>query len=116
MNVGIVGSRRYRYKEKVDKLVNSLNKEDIVVSGGCVGVDKWAETRAKERGLKTLIFRPRVMNFANKFKVIESYYARNKQIAEASDIIYAFVVDNRGGTWNTIKHAKKLNKKVVIME
>ena len=116
MNVGIVGSRRYQDKDKVCELVDSLNEDDIVVSGGAKGPDSFAEKRAKERGLKTLIFRPKMMNVSNKFEVIESYYARNKQIAENSDVIYAFVVDGKGGTWNTIKHAKKLNKEVIIIK
>lgn len=114
MKVGIVGSRRYRRPEKVYELVDSLGKSDIVVSGGAYGPDSWAEERATRRGLQVLIFRPKIMNLKNKFKVIESYYLRNKEIVENSDVIHAFVVDNKGGTANTIKWATKLGKKVVI--
>ena len=117
MNIGVVGSRRYRSQTDVEKLIDSFSKDTTIVSGGCQGVDRWAEKRAGERGLKTLIFRPKLMNVpTDKFKVIESYYERNKKIAENSDIVHAFVVDQKGGTWNTIKWALKFGKPVVVHE
>lgn len=50
----------------------------------------------------------------NKYEIIKAYYDRNQKIAEYSDVIHAFVVDNKGGTWNTIKWAKKLKKPIII--
>jgi len=116
MKVGIVGSRRRIDKENIYKLVDSLKKEDIVVSGGCKGVDSWAEERAKERGLNTIIFKPKLDGCNEYWKYVQAYYSRNKQIAEESDVIYAFVSSDRtGGTENTIKYASGLKKKVVIL-
>jgi predicted Rossmann fold nucleotide-binding protein DprA/Smf involved in DNA uptake len=113
---GIVGSRRRQDMDNVQRLVDSLDKTTVIVSGGCQGVDSWAVMRAKERGMDTVVFRPETMgNKLAYFDVVKCYYDRNKRIAELSNIIYAFVSENRkGGTENTIKHANKLNKSVVI--
>lgn len=96
-------------------LVDSLNKRDIIVSGGCRGVDSWAEERAKKRGLQTLIFKPNLSGIKYKGDIVQRYYDRNKKIAEACDILYAFVsVHRKGGSENTITHAIRLGKKIVL--
>jgi len=116
MKVAVVGSRRRTDKQSVYNLIDSLGMEDTIVSGGCHGVDTWAEERAIERGLKTIIFRPLLSGSMSYIERVNIYYDRNKKIAEAGDIIYAFVApDRRGGTENTIKYAEKLGKKVVII-
>jgi len=113
--IGIVGSRRRTDKHNVIKLVDSLPKNSVVVSGGCRGVDTWAELRAKQRGLRTLIFKPDLSNCKESYEIAKEFYERNKQIVEHSDVIIAFVSKNRsGGTENTLKWAKKLGKKVII--
>jgi predicted Rossmann fold nucleotide-binding protein DprA/Smf involved in DNA uptake len=113
--IGIIGSRRRYDKDSVFKLVDCLPLDCVVVSGGCRGVDTWAEIRAKQRGLKTLVFRPDLSNIKNRYDMIQRYYERNKKIAQHSDVIVAFVApDRRGGTENTIKWAKMFGKKVVI--
>lgn len=115
MDIGIVGSRKRLDKGNVIKLVDSLNDNDTVISGGCRGVDSWAEERAKERGLKVIVFKPDLSDIKNKGDMIHRYYTRNKLIANECDVLYAFVSSNRkGGTENTIKHAKELNKEVII--
>ena len=114
--VGIIGSRRFKLKGSIKSLVKSLPKTSTVVSGGCKGVDTWAESAAKDRGLDTLIFLPLLPPKGSpRYEFTKAYYARNKLIVENSDIIHAFVsIDRIGGTENTIKHAKKLNIPVVI--
>ena len=114
MRVGIVGSRRRKDKHKVIELVDSLEPDTVIVSGGCRGVDTWAVERAKERGLKTEIYKPDLGKHLGRFDIINKYYERNKKIAQNSDIMYAFVApDRRGGTENTIKWAKKFGVEVV---
>lgn len=116
MKVGIVGSRKRDDKENVYALVDSLDKDDIVVSGGCRGVDTWAESRAKKRGLQVMIFKPDLTDVKNNYDRINRYYERNKKIVENSDVVYAFVSkDRKGGTENTIKWTKMFNKKVIIV-
>lgn len=113
--IGFVGSRRYKDEEYVRKVVRSIvDKDDVLVSGGAKGPDSYAESEAKKLKAKTVIFRPDLRKVNNKYDAIKAYYERNRKIAERSDIIHAFVVDDKGGTWNTIKWAKKLGKMVII--
>lgn len=117
VNIGIIGSRRYKNKREIERLIKDIlnnSKYVIVVSGGAVGPDSWAENYAKEKGLKTKVFLPKIKKGMGKYEIINAYYDRNKKIAEYSDVIHAFVVDDKGGTWNTIKYAKKLKKLVII--
>jgi len=97
--------------------VNSLPDNAVVVSGGCRGVDAWAADAAHSRSLHVIEFHPDFTDF-NKLTYPQKcarYYARNRRIAENSDIIHAFVApDRRGGTENTIYHARELGVPVVI--
>lgn len=116
MKYGIVGSRKRTDKAEVINFIKTLNPEDIIISGGCKGVDLWAELAAKQRNLKTIIYLPDLKNCSKKYEYIKAYYARNKQIAETCDILVAFVDPSRkGGTENTIKYAQKANKKIILL-
>lgn len=113
MKVAIVGSRSRLDKHNIIKVVDSLDKDDIVVSGGCKGVDTWAEERARQRNMQVKIFKPNLSNIQDRGDMIQRYYDRNYLIAKEADIIYAFVAVNRkGGTENTIEHGIRLSKKV----
>ena len=117
MNVGIVGSRRRQDQEKVELLVNELPEDTTIISGGCEGVDRWAISAARERGMKTMEFYPyHPPPDSPKWEFTKAFHLRNQRIAENSDIIYAFVAhDRKGGTENTIKHAEKLGIRVEIV-
>ena len=118
MNVGIVGSRRWKSRATVENLVNTLPADTTVVSGGARGVDSWAVECARKRGLKVVEFLPvfpENVGFS-RWEYTKAYYARNRQIAEHSHVVYAFVAsDRKGGTENTIKHAKELGVPVNII-
>jgi len=117
MKIGIVGSRSRKDRETVEKFVRSLAETDIVISGGCRGVDTWAETAAKKRGLKTVIFKPKMpAKGAPRYEFTKAFYARNQLIAETCDVLAAFVSsDRKGGTENTVKHAQKAGKKIILI-
>jgi len=117
MKVGIVGSRRWQNREMVEALVNELPPDSVIVSGGCRGVDKWAASAARSRGLEVVEHLPYFPAGSNPHWVYtQAYHARNLKIAEDSDIIYAFVAaDRKGGTDNTIKHAQKLGVPVEVI-
>lgn len=117
MKYGIVGSRRRKDKETVVAFVNGLEEEDVVVTGGCRGVDTWAAEAATARGLRTRIMRPDTSKCRTRFEVADAYYDRNRRIAAESDVVVAFVAsDRRGGTENTIEHAKRLGRAIRIVE
>ena len=119
MRVAIVGSRRRTDRESVEHLVDSLPEDTVIVSGGCRGVDTWAKEAAEARDLEVVEHLPqwpRPYRKMSYFEMVEVFYARNRRIVEDAEVVYAFVAPDRtGGTENTIKHAKELGVKVVIL-
>ena len=117
MNVGIVGSRRWKNRAAIESLVKTLPPNTTVVSGGARGVDSWAAEYARKRGLKVIEFLPDLPSNGNpRWEYTKAYHARNRQIAEHSHVVYAFVApDRKGGTENTIKHAEDLGVPVNII-
>lgn len=120
VRIGIVGSRRRGDELNVRELVRELffkyGSNLVIVSGGCRGIDSWAEDEARKLGVKVKIFQPNLNGTKSFHDVVSRYYERNKRIAEyATGGIYAFVAEDRkGGTENTIKHAQKLGRKIVL--
>ena len=132
MKVGIVGSRKYTNKNKIKDFIYELKEvfgdEVEIVSGGCkFGADKYAKKFALEFDMKYVEFPPVHYSWNmhcklpatkyNKPYYVTNYFKRNKQIAEYSDIIVAFIqkgVESRG-TMNTIHHAEKQKKLIQIL-
>lgn len=119
MKVGIIGSRnRCDVEDRVNvyNLVNSLEIGTTVVSGGCRGIDTYAEEAAKRRGLDTLIFKPILNDHDSYSSMVKAYHERNRKIVDTADLIYAFpaVSGLSGGTKNTVDYAIKRGKKVVF--
>jgi len=119
MKVGIVGSRKRNTNNDKELIKAFLKTTDVteLVSGGCkVGADKFAEELALELNLSIKIFLPDLQKNKNYFENVKKYYERNKQIAEYCNILIALVSsDRKGGTENTIKYAKQLNKKIILL-
>lgn len=118
LRIAIIGSRRRLDKEKVEALVNELPDNAVIISGGCRGPDLWAAGAARSRGLEVIEHLPKKIDpNASYFEVVQTYYDRNLLIAEdAVDGIFAFPSeDRRGGTENTLKYAKKLKRKIVLL-
>ncbi len=112
---GVVGSRRWKSQSSVEGFVRTLLPGDTVVSGGCRGPDLWATNMAKRMGLKTVIFLPQFDDATDRWEIAKAYYARNRLIAEASDVVVAFVAaDRTGGTENTLKHAEEIGVPALI--
>jgi len=117
LKIGIVGSRRYTNKAAVEELVMTLPQECTVVSGGCRGVDTWAITAAKKRGLETQEHIPNLKACTYKWQFTKAYYQRNLKIAHDVDVLYAFVMsDRKGGTESTIKYAEQARKTIIIQD
>ena len=132
MRVGIVGSRKYTNKNNIRDFVFRL-KEELgdgveIVSGGCkFGADKYAKKFALEFDMKYVEF-PAVHESYNIHCILPKYkygkpfavwhfFERNKEIAKYSDKIIAFIPVGikSNGTMNTIEHAQKMKKKVIIL-
>jgi predicted Rossmann fold nucleotide-binding protein DprA/Smf involved in DNA uptake len=115
-HIAVVGTRRRTDQETVDRLVADLPADAIIVSGGAAGPDTWAEQAAIRRGLATLIFRPDLTDAASQGQITRHYHARNQQIVDAADEIFALVApDSRGGTEDTIRRAQRKKIPITIL-
>jgi predicted Rossmann-fold nucleotide-binding protein len=117
MKMAVVGSRRRHDKENVHKLVDTFDLNDIVISGGCTGVDTYAVNHALSRGIDVVVIEPDLPGTSAPYhEHVKRYHLRNKKIAKQCDIMFAFVApDRKGGTENAIQWAKKFGKPVVIL-
>jgi hypothetical protein len=132
IKIGIVGSRTYTNKQKIKDLIFEIKekygKEVEIVSGGqSKGADGLAKKFALEFDMDYVEFPP--VHYShnmhcklpateyNKPYYVTNYFKRNKQIAEYSNIIVAFIPDGveSKGTMNTVSHARELKKLVKII-
>ena len=128
--VGIVGSRIYtneiKIKDLIYKLYQKYQNDLVIVSGGQEkGADGFAKKYALHFGVTYIEFPPSHYSWNeycirpefeyNTAYFVSNYIKRDKQIAEYSDIIYAFIPENHlsKGTEHIIKFAEKLSKKVI---
>ena len=110
MKIGIVGSRKYPNKEIVEQFIfENFYKEDILVSGGAIGVDSWAQQIAESLGIKTEIYYPDYNQFGKIAPLM-----RNTTIVENCDIVICFWSGNSKGCIDTVIKAKKANKPYTI--
>lgn len=114
MIYGIVGNRNGWKKDDVFILLKSfkITSEDIIISGGAEGVDTLAQDYAKYIGCEMIIVYPNP-----KEPSPERYFNRNLEIAKRCNILIAFDKGSSSGsgTQNTINHAERLLKDVIII-
>jgi predicted Rossmann fold nucleotide-binding protein DprA/Smf involved in DNA uptake len=132
MKIGIVGSREYSNRRKIKEFIFALKQKfdeniEIVSGGQKEGADGIAKKCALEFDMKYVEFPPthypynvhcvRPQHEYGKEYATWHYHKRNKQIAEYSDKIVAFIPKDKisKGTMSTIKEAQKIGKKVVII-
>jgi predicted Rossmann fold nucleotide-binding protein DprA/Smf involved in DNA uptake len=110
MIIAVVGARIGRNKAEVFAALDDVAKAgDVIISGAAEGVDTFAAEFARSRKLELIEYPPD----QNIYPGQNPYFARNKEIAMHADLILAFPTDS-GGTWNTIMHARKLGKRLII--
>ena len=132
IKIGIVGSRSYTDKKKVKDLIFEIREKygdevEIVSGGQPKGADGLAKKFALEFDMKYVEFPPSHYSHNmhcklpateyNKPYYVSNFFKRNKQIAEYSNIIVAFIpngVESRG-TMDTVGHAEKLKKLIKII-
>jgi len=117
MNIGIVGARKYRDKQSVIDLVNSLPAESVIITSSCKGVCTWVREEAEKQGMEVILFTPDLTNIRAFFEVPKRYYERNKELVECCDYLHAFLSQEDGFTGGTrfeIEYAARLGIPVQI--
>ena len=132
IKIGIVGSRSYTDKKKVKDLIFEIKEKygdevEIVSGGQPKGADGLAKKYALEFDMKYVEFPTSHYSHNmhcklpatqyNKPYYVSNFFKRNKQIAEYSNIIVAFIPDGveSRGTMDTVGHAEKLKKLIKII-
>ena len=109
--IGIVGSRKRTERIKIMDIIVSEKKKHrdiIVVSGGAEGIDLDAYWACEKLGVPILTYFPNIGEYSEKGNNI--YSARNWLIAKISTWLYAFPLNRKGGTMNTVGHFKNFGK------
>ena len=105
IRLAIVGCRDYtnydNFKTIVDQYINEIGYPSEIVSGGCRGVDKPAETYANNLNIPTKIFEADWAKYGKGAGPL-----RNDQMVEYCTHVLALPSKNSVGTLNTIAKAK----------
>jgi hypothetical protein len=112
MKLAIIGSRNFSDYESLKTVIQgieSLNKIDLIISGGAKGADTLAERYAKENSIPIQIFYPEWDKYGKPAGVI-----RNTRIVNESDMILAIWDGKSIGTKDTIIKARKQGKPVQL--
>lgn len=126
MKLGMTGNRYGISNEAQTKLIDFLNENKIIEvhHGDCLGADATFHDICSNLKIKTVIHPPDqdgMRSFCKGDIILKAkkYLVRNKDIVNATDTLIAFPSTKkeivRSGTWSTIRYARKLNKKVVII-
>jgi len=109
--VAIIGSRTFDDYEQVKLvLAEYVDQIELVVSGGAKGADTLAERFAKDYSIPTQIFRADWNRYGK-----AAGHIRNKDIVNASDVVFAFWDGKSKGTEGAMKLARAAKKKVVLI-
>jgi hypothetical protein len=113
MKLAICGSRSFTnyafFKKTILKRFN-VKEINLIVSGGAVGPDKFAERFAKEHNIPTLIHKPDWKKHGKKAGMI-----RNEFIVRDADAVICFWDGESRGSKNAIEWAKTLEKDLTVI-
>lgn len=111
LRVAVVGSRSLHPKggrphaaalAVVESFVAALPPDAVVVSGGAVGPDRWAERAARARGLTVAVFLPDWERHGKR-----AGFVRNEQIVANADGVLAVWDGVSRGTMDTVNRAQQ---------
>jgi len=115
--IGIIGARKYKNRQSVIDLVQSLPRDTTVITSSCKGVCTWAKEAAISEGLQVRIFAPDLADIGSRAEMVERYYHRNRQLISACQVVHAFISQEAGltgGTRYEVLYAKRLNKELFL--
>lgn len=114
MIVAVVGSRDFNDYRTFFAYMDAFRQNisiDLIVSGGAKGTDSTAYRYAVDKGITFVCHPPHPEDgYPTKF------FRRNLRIANHAEVMIAFPKGKSSGTRHAISMAKKLGKKVYIIE
>ena len=127
-DVGFTGTRRGmndRQKEEFRRLLQRCDPRHVQLRhGDCVGADEDAHNIAEELGIPIIIhppINPKFRAYCRSEHILpeKDYSPRNRDIVEAGEFLVACPRTQeetlRGGTWYTVRYARKIGKLVRIL-
>lgn len=133
MNIGFTGTRhgltaaqRFALRRVLERYFFGRIGNHRFTHGDCVGADKQAHNMVRVLfGWVSITVRPserkdtRAFCNASVIMAPKEPLARNKDIVREADVVVACPSEpeemSRGGTWFTVRHARKLKKELVIV-
>lgn len=131
MKLGFSGTRQGMTEEQmaiVRSLLMLLDRDDTVRHGDCLGADFEFHAMAVSRGVLKIIVHPPALSshraFVSPAQVSQMldpkpYLERNRAIVDGSRVLLATpsteVEQKRGGTWSTIRYAKKIRVPTIVV-
>jgi hypothetical protein len=109
MKVAVVGSRGFSDYKLLSETLDKI-KITLIVSGSAKGADTLGEQYAKENNIPTKIFPP---DWEKHGKM--AGFLRNTDIINEAELVVAFWDNISKGTLDSINKAKKLDKKIIII-
>ena len=109
MKLAVIGSRAITSTKEVTNELAKLNAT-MIISGGAAGVDTTAERWADLTNTPKMIIKPDYERYG-KAAPLE----RNKAIIEAAEMVLAIWDGKSTGTLHAVTYAKKLGKKVKVI-
>lgn len=114
MKLAIVGSREFENYDllcaEVEKIKQTQTVE-LIVSGGAKGADTLAKRYAALNHIPMMELKPDYKQFGHNAPA-----QRNALIVENADWVLAFAAPTSRGTWDTIRKAEKMLRKVIIVK
>ena len=114
MKIAIVGGRDFNdydlLKTEVMNYIVDKAHFETLVSGGAKGADALAERLAAEFCIPIQLYKPDYKRFGRAATLV-----RNTEIVEHSDVIFAFWNGSSKGTLDSINKAKKMKKKLFVV-
>ena len=114
MRLGIVGSRNpgVSYQEWENLLMEKIDpsKVEMVISGGAKGVDTYAKIFAARHHIPYMEFAPQYSTYG-KYSTLKL----NTQLVREAAVVAAFPTPDSKGTLHSIREAKRLGKRLIIV-
>ena len=130
MKIGFTGTQEGMSVNQKSELENYLNtreaqRSDEFHHGDCIGADLEAAIIATDAAYEVHSHPPtdpkkRAFHKSNVVHPKEPYLIRNRRIVDATKILIAAPKSDkeelRSGTWATIRYARKLGRKVILLK